>query len=235
MKKRDRSSNSITKPLEYFYKKRKITFINQYGYEQVTGSAWFKGPEPEKETIHIDTTVQRFEVKYPFGQRRTNDVLVKGFRKSVWNCSVCNHYYGKIYKSTVKEVYHKNFHPKYDCIPENSYMYIRCYCEDIRCSYCAKRMGRTPLTTSLHQLEDGRWGLYTQGIMSSGKVIYGGCQECNKNKEKEERDERMIALLYTGEDYEQFPFGEDGNQVDNRRLMDKWGWKFCSQHWKFCE
>ena len=113
MKKRDRSSNSITKPLEYFYKKRRITFINEYGYEQVNG-AWFKGPEPEKETIHIDATVKNFSVKYPFGQRRTNDVLVKGFRKSVWNCSVCNHYYGKIYKSTVKEVYHKNFHPKYE-------------------------------------------------------------------------------------------------------------------------
>ena len=234
MKTIDRSSNSITKPLEYFYKKRRITFINEYGYEKVNG-AWFKGPEPEKESIHIDATVKNFSIKYPFGQRRTNDVLVKGFRKSVWNCSVCNQYYGKIYKSTVEQINTKNFYINGDHIPGNSYMYIQCYCEDIRCAYCAKRIGRTPLHTRLYQAGEDTWALSTRGIMSSGKVIYGGCQECNKNKEKEERDERMIALLYTGEDYEQFPFGEDGNQVDNRRLMDKWEWKFCSQHWKFCE
>jgi hypothetical protein len=39
----------------------------------------------------------------------------------------------------------------------------------------------------------------------------------------------MLALLETGEDYEQYPLGEDEDgeeiEVDNSRFMDKWGQK----------
>ena len=108
MKETDQLSNSINKPTSYFYKKRKIIYINEYGYKEVKG-AWFKGPEPEKGVIHIDMTIPTFRVKYPFGQRRTKDILLKGFRKSIWECSICNRYYGKVYKNDVQRM-HKNFH-----------------------------------------------------------------------------------------------------------------------------
>jgi len=35
MKETDQLSNSINKPTSYFYKKRKIIYINEYGYKEV--------------------------------------------------------------------------------------------------------------------------------------------------------------------------------------------------------
>jgi hypothetical protein len=237
MKETDQLSNSINKPTSYFYKKRKIIYINEYGYKEVKG-AWFKGPEPEKGVIHIDMTIPTFRVKYPFGQRRTKDILLKGFRKSIWECSICNRYYGKVYKNHVQRM-HKNFHLKFDYIPAGSYMYIQCRCEDVHFACCATRKGRTPLCARLYYTSSKHawgpapshgWSLDTIGIMSSAKAIYGQCQECNKNGERDGRNDRMLALLETGEDYEQYPLGEDEDgdeiEVDNSRFMDKWGWKF---------
>jgi hypothetical protein len=129
----DQSSNSIKKPPSYFYKKRKIIYVDEYGREVINGS-WFKGPEPEKKVIYIDMAIATFRIKYPFGQRRTKDVLLKGFRKSIWECSICNQYYGKIYKNHVRRMtndFCTNFHTDFHYIPAGSYMYVRCHCEDM--------------------------------------------------------------------------------------------------------
>ena len=224
----DQSSNSIKKPPSYFYKKRKIIYVNEYGREVINGG-WFKGPEPEKKVIYIDMAIATFRIKYPFGQRRTKDVLLKGFRKSIWECSICNQYYGKIYKNHVRRInqLNRNFHPNFHYIPAGSYMYVRCHCEDMYYACCATRKGRTPLRARLHDSgHPSGWYLDKIGIASSTKVIYGQCQECNKTEERDGRSERMLALLGTGEDYEQYTWEEDEDgeeiEVDNSRFMDEW-------------
>ena len=220
----DQSSNSIKKPPSYFYKKRTIIYINEYGTEEINGG-WFKGPEPEKKVIYIDMAIATFRIKYPFGQRRTKDTLLKVFRKSIWECSICNRYYGKIYKNHVEQrLTYRNFHPNFHYIPAGSYMYVRCHCEDMYYACCATRKGRTPLRARLHDTgHPSGWYLDKIGIASSGKVIWGQCQECNKTEEREGRSKRMLALLGTGEDYEQYTWEEDEDgeeiEVDNSCLL----------------
>ena len=106
-------------------------------------------------------------------------------------------------------------------------MYVRCHCEDIYYACCATRKGRTPLRARLHDSgHPSEWYLDKIGIASSTKAIYGQCQECNKTGERERRSKRMLALLGTGEDYEQYTWEEDEDgeeiEVDNSRFMDQW-------------
>ena len=215
-------------------KKIRIEYINQYGDDEVYG--WFKGPEPEYKVMRvaINHNATTFQMKYPFGQRHHEDTLLKRFRKSIWECSLCNKYYGKIYKNRLKGI-PRNFYPKFEYIPEGSYMYIHCYCEDVHCLRCAKRIGRAPGNVTLsyckwespypypfhYSARFAGWRADSQGGMGSMWVLGPGCRPCNSSDEGQDRRERLITLSSTGKEYED-EFDDNGMSVDNTELMDRW-------------